>query len=330
MSTLTICDRINPHFDCTALKEKGKNVLKWGVNIWDKHSDLVQSIGILAITTSLLAAKIFKSIPPLLPRLATVVYNYGGIWWLNLQIRDFLKSYRDLSHTLNNRDWKGIIETAAKVLVKGINILLTCAIFAASISALCGYPQIATAFYLAMRPIGLTTLIITIFNDINDYFANKRLLRDLEKIIEQSRSGQEIAKTIICFKKIIFQSKPLEETLAWKNERTLAELLVRRLDCWTIETFKEELSKPPQVDRIRQEAERVFFAIEVGLHQTQARTKAGLFLTGLGYLSMGIGKAFPESLVEMTMRWGMSVFHTDQLINRKLDQQDLARVLTPG
>ena len=50
-------------------------------------------------------------------------------------------------------------------------------------------------------------------------------------------------------------------------------------------------------------------------------------LSVLGYVSMGVCKMFPDSLIEMGMRWSMSVLYTDDLIRLKINQMDLETLI---
>ena len=77
--------------------------------------------------------------------------------------------------------------------------------------------------------------------------------------------------------------------------------------------------KIPLIDALK-----LFYGIKDGMQNTQAATKANLILTSLGYISMGICRAFPDTLIEMFTRWSMSVLYTDKFIYEKFFQADLA------
>lgn len=280
---------------------------QWTVHVLNKHTDMISSAGILAITTCLLAAKIFKNIPPFLPRLARIVFNFGGIIWLNVQMRDLIKSGRDLYRA---SDWQGVLETAAKVFYKSVNVFLTCAIFGASVAAVCGFPYAPLALSIALRPISLASLGINIATDIRDYFVNESILHELKQI--EDGNALSLKKTMICFLEIITRSK---QRSSFPKEKKLADLLVRQIDVSVIETFQEQLKS--------QNPFKLFHSVKDSMVSKQAGTKANLSLIALGYISMGICRAFPDSLIEMTTRWGMSVLYTDELIRQKLFQCDL-------
>jgi hypothetical protein len=261
-------------------KDVAKNTWRWGIRVLNKHTDLISSGGILAITTCLLAAKVFKSIPSMLPRLALVVFNFGGIIWLNVQVRDFVKSCRDFSMVVADREWNVLAETAVKVFVKGVNILLTCGIFAASVVAAIGFPQSTAVMYVAMRPVALANLALTIGGDIRDYFVNEALLKDLKDAENSLQASSIIAKTMLCFLEIIGQQKEKKMQVEMNKEKRLAGALIRQLDLFTLETFRESLSQKKDRQHARMEACKLFYAVQDSVHNKQASTKANLSLWG--------------------------------------------------
>ena len=306
------------------VEEQASRAWQWSVKVLNKHTDLISSAAILAITTCLLAGKIFKAIPSIIPRLAKVVFDFGGIIWLNVQVRDCIKSWRDFSRAITHANWSAIIESAAKIMVKGANILLTSAIFAASVVGACGIPQASLLLGLTIRPLGLACLAMTIATDIRDYFVNETLVEKFKHIEQTPDGSKTIAKVMACFLEIITESPTKASSSAWTAERHLADAIVRQLDTPTVETFQEMLAHPRKEQSPRAEALKLFYQVEDGIRSKQAGTKANLSLIALGYVSMGICRAFPDSVIEMATRLGMSVLFTDELIRQKLFQYDLA------
>lgn len=277
-----------------------KKSWKFCVRVLNKHTDLVSSVGILAMTTCLFASKIFSQIPLFIPRLSLVVLNFGGIIWLNVQAKDFIKSVRDLSLAFWIQDYPGMLLTALKVMTKGINILLTCGMFAAATVAFCGFPHITAMMYLTMRPFAIFSLATGIASDIIDYFANKCFL----KKIEENRDMHSF----------------LELIAGKKRETKFAVQIVRQIDTQVLETFQETLEKDPS-------PEKVFQAVKDSVQNKQTAVESNLFLITLGYISMGICRIFPDTLIETGTRWGMSLLYTDELIRQKLFQYDLSNQL---
>lgn len=314
-----------PEFSFRPINEWAKDKIGVAKRILDKHTDVISSMGILAITTCLLASKIFERAPKFLPRVAMLVYNYAGIIWLNVQVRDLVKSIKDASRAIKSFDVPAMVETAAKVFVKGSNIILTCVIFAGSVASALVFPQASLAIALSIRSFSLSCLCVNVLSDIRDYFANESLLKRLEKVEAHEDGSLLIGKIMVCFLEIVKDlpgsSKASQQ---WKEEWKLADRLVRQLDSYTVETFRESLQKDRKEKNPLVDSLKLFYGVKDGLLSTQAYTKANLSLTTLGYISMGICRAFPDSLVEMLARWSMSVLYTDEFIQRKFFQSDLA------
>jgi hypothetical protein len=293
--------------------------------VLDKHTDVVSNLGILAITTCLLASKVFEKTPKILPRAAMVVYNYGGIIWLNVQARDLMKSVKDFFRAAQFVNLTGLVETAAKVFVKSANILLTCVIFVGSVVSAVAVPQASLTIALSIRSFSLSCLFINIASDVRDYFANEALLRRLEKLEAHQDSSALIGRVMVCFLEIVKDVKtPSAMSQKWMEEWKLADRLVRQLDNYTLETFKESLAgerkeKNPLIDALK-----LFYGVKDGMRTFQSSTKANLCLRTLGYVSMGICRAFPDTLVEMLARWSMSVLYKDEFMQYKFFQVDLA------
>jgi hypothetical protein len=300
------------------LHQKGVQAWRWACHVLNKHTDLISSVGILTLTTCLLAAKIFPKIPPIWPRLSLVILNFGGIIWLNVQVRDFIKNVRDLSFAAQMRELSGVLLTAVKVLVRGIDILLTCGLFTASVVASCGYPHTTLLMYASMRPFAILSLAMGVMTEICNYFINERLLAKIEKKALEGRLKQVMQ----CFVDRVLCQKQDRQAIPHLDQ-LLAVHIIRQLDMSTLEIFQERLKISSREDD--EESVNIFHAMKTSIQNKQAATEASLFLTALGYVSMGICKIFPGSLAEIGLRWGMSVLYTDELIKQKLFQSDLAQ-----
>lgn len=295
---------------------KGK---KYCGRILHKHTDLISSCGILAITTCLLASQVFQTIPRILPRLAKVVYDFGGIIWLNVQLRDLAKSSKDLIRTVKRKEVLGFIEVAAKVFVKGVGIIMTCVIFAGSVAAAVGFSKVPLSLALAIRPLGLACLGINIATDIRDYSQNERLLKQFSAYEKTSEYGELADRLALAFLTIILQNRLSLDLL---ESTAFADLVVRQLDTQTIETCQEIFPKDQKKGTL-EESLKIVDTLKKGIQFKQSGTKTNLSLIVLGYISMGLCRAFPNGLIDMTTRWSMSVLYTDELIRHKLFQMDL-------
>lgn len=273
--------------------------LDWCTKVVHNHSDLVSSLGILSITSCLFAAKIFPQIPPLIPRFSLVVLNFTGIISLNMQARDVVKSAQDFCFSLKINDLKGMALTAVKVAVKGINTLLTVGMFGAAIIAFCGFPQVTTMMYLAMRPFAVIALTVGIASDVADYFLNEELLKKFETVSNPTQLAEEFTELVV--------SK--------KSSLQVVEIH-RQLDMQVIETFQDNLKS-------YHENEKIFPLIQESLQSKQMGTETNLSLIVMGYIAMGICRMFPDSIAEMATRWSISMYYTGELIRQKIFRKNL-------
>jgi hypothetical protein len=294
----------------------------WGARLLNRQTDLISSSGILAITTCLLASKIFEGLPPLLPRLSRIVFNFGGIIWLNPQAKDFLKTGTDLTRALHLKQWTAFLETTLKVVNQAFGILLTCVTFGCSFISAFGFPQISLAIQFALRPAALASLAATIFSDVRDYFINEALLKQFHQIENAPDAAMRIPQVVIALLEAM-QRHPTSSG----SHQLFADRVVRQLHRLTIETFQEKLAAKEAVEDLRVEALKLFFLLKDSIASKQASTEANLSLMVMGYIGMGICRAFPESLLEIFTRWSMSVLYTDELIRQKLFEADLAQAL---
>lgn len=320
--TPMFCESVNLRYP---IQDWVNENIKFAKRVLDKHTDVISNLGILAITTCLLASKIFEQTPKILPKMAMVVYNYGGLIWLNVQARDLNKSVKDCLRSCQMANIGGTVETAAKVFVKGSNIILTCVIFAGSVISAVAFPETSLAIALSIRSFSLSCLGINILSDVRDYVANEALLKRLEELDSNAEGSVLIGKVMVCFLEIIKDLKtPSKVTSEWEEEWKLADRLVRQLDHYTLETFKESLEQDRKEKNPLVDALKLFYGVVDGMKSNQGTTKANLSLIALGYFSMGLCRAFPDSLTEMLSRWIMSVLYSDEFIQRKFFQADLA------
>lgn len=296
--------------------------------ILDHHTDAISSLGILTVTTGVLAAKIFPRMPAIIGSSGRLFLEFCGIIWLNVQVKEFFKSKQDCLQAMRSLECEPIIKTMIKVIIKGINILLTCAYFGASIATFIRFSQISLRTYMALRPLSLVILSAEIINDIWDYTTNKKLLRKFDFIEGQENGSQQLARVMRSYLRIHLENQNHNVQIDKKETKTaenkLASSIVRQLDLFTLEQLQENSSSKTGDSRTK--ALQLYYNVKDGLGNIQARVKSNLTLTVLSYVSRGICKMYPDSLIEMLARWGMSVLFTDELVFKyKLRQMDLHR-----
>lgn len=247
---------------------------------------------------------------------------------INMQGRDWSKNVRDcrLAWTFNR--YKIFALTAARVCIKGINILLTCTVMAGAVIGLLGFPYATFILFQVLRPISLVGLIGSISGEFIDYYANKRLLRRLEIVKNHPDKEKLIQSVVKNF--LVYSFQPtfgkLDPEIVDKKEgeeylyQKLALDMVRQLDDWPLDTLKQGLTAQSigQHSVLNQDKSlEVFLDIELKLKQSKTFTKANICLIALGYVSMGICKLFPMTLVQYSVTLGMSILYTCRLIYMK-------------
>ena len=294
------------------------------VKVHRHHSDLISSLSNLTLNTIILAAKIFHQIPEVFSRSAYVMLNFTGICWLNMQFRDFVKSGKDFYAAHRTKDFEGMACTAAKVMVKGLNILLTCGMFAASIFSLCVFPEITLMMYAIMRPFSLFSLVVGIGAEVYDYKKNSDLIRKIT-VIEKANDREQRTQNIMRhFLNRLLSSKKNKEPD--DPDKRLAQHLFRQLEHFTLETFRGEIQKkyPNILDKLGpDDIKKLFSALTKALQDKQTYTKTNLWLIGLGYMSMAIYRLWPETLIQSSTTWGMSLLYTSKLLYQKNQQAKL-------
>jgi hypothetical protein len=300
------------------------------VTIYRSHSDLVSGLGLFTLNTSILASRIFKQIPSFVQRSAFTALNFTGLIWMNMQIRDLGKSGEDLWFNLRAGDGEGIVFTAAKVVVKSLNILLTGSMLAASIASLCSYPQIALSMYTIMRPFALFSLYVGIGTQIYDDRKNKALHRQLTHIEDQP---DKVRAVMTCFLKRLYKESP---TVVESREHRLAYHTFNQLDHHSMEALIEGFQKKYAAENseklmniLSQETiNEHFHQLRNALNQKTQFTQANLGLLALGYACMAVCRMWPDSLIQSSVTWGMSLLYTSKLIWQKYLQSEWnARVL---
>ncbi len=139
------------------------------------HSDLISAYGRLALYTNVFAQKIFRGFPPRIAHLSQAGLSYTGVIYLNLSLRELRKGMHDLSTFYQHRKFIGMTLTAAKVAYQSIDILLVAGGFVVSVAAVLGYTHWMAAFYLAIRPLAVSSLALSAISQLTDYIVNRRL-----------------------------------------------------------------------------------------------------------------------------------------------------------
>lgn len=294
--------------------------------LYRNNSDLISSLNNVFLNTVLLTSKLIKATPPIIPRVAFTLLSFSGMISINMQARNWSKHMLDWRFALRFRNYPAMAITAVKVCIKGSNILLTSALFAGSIISLVGFPQITLVMFKALQPIALVSLIGSVSGEVVDFITSKRLLSRLHKLPSQTGADVKIQQVAQNFLFFAYQSPyrkmdaRIQINEKWKSEQRLALDIVRQMEGFTLERFKDGLAVK-SIGRYSTltpaESLHVFQSIEKALRQSHTFKKANIGLTALGYVSMGICRLFPQSIVQYGLTLTMSLFYTGKMICEK-------------
>lgn len=266
------------------------------VKVYYHHSDLVSQYSRLGLNSIVLIGKLSTTIPQAIPRAAQVWLSYTGIAYTNIMIRDMLKSARDVRFAYLSSDYPGMIFTAIRTAVKVTNIALTFGLFVASVIALGGYPAVATAIYMGMRPIALIALVLGISDEFIDFAETKSLLESLPENDPPNLMGHFSAYAL---------DMPLDEEIL---KDATARCLVRDLEESCLGVFQAHPDK----------LSHCYLEVRKAVQQKLSTTIENLYARIFGYFSMAICRMFPDSLIQASLIWGISLYYTEKMVREKL------------
>lgn len=290
------------------------------------NSDLISSVTNLALNSILLVSKIFISIPVIIPRIAFTLLSFSGIISINMQARNVLKDSVDLRLAIQVRSLSGVLLTAARVFVKSTNILLTCTLFGGSIVALAGFPLASLLMFSLLSRLSTITLIAAISGEFIDYFSKKKLLGRLHVINELEDRDARVQTIAQNFISMAYQSSyqklniRLENDEAIRKDQQLAANIVRNIDNWALEAFKHGLAAKmigKNTVLTPNEAIDVYNGLIEAIEKSQTIAKANIGLRALGYISLGICKLYPQTILQYGITLAMSLFYTSKMVMEK-------------
>lgn len=274
-----------------------------------EHTDLLSSLGYLTLNTCIVASKLFTRFPQVIGRASNVLLNYMGVIELNFQWNTLWKNFQDTKWAFTYGDRKGYVLSALKTGIKGIDIILCSGLFAASLFALGGYLSVAAKMYRIMRPIGLVSYFPCVGLVISDYFVNRSVLKKIEAIGKSPEKIKQVIKEI-----------SLLNTYSKSEEKLFAMQLVRQLDQNVLLTVMKKLQESNR-DGI---SEELWTSLKKGIQDKQDYTRANASLIGIGYISLGICRAYPNTLLQSSLQWLICLLYTGKIVIEKY-QQELLR-----
>jgi len=337
MSVLTISQAHSQPF---FTKKKLKTVWKRCVKVYDHHLDIIKQIGLVAVNTCNLVAQIFPKLPELFGSVSLAIYNYGGVIYLKDLAQEVIKNGFDIYHAVKSRDFLGLFFTAAKTATTGINTLLVCGMFTASIFTLFGFPAVTVAMYAVMKTVGTISLFTEIGLQISDYAHNKYLLYSFKQIREKGdteiRTEQVMHHFVTLLRNPALRQNPkrlVKLDSATLKEKQLATRIFRQMDRYTVDNvYREGLEKKlknqgtidhPYLRHLFEETRKT-------VQKMQENTRSALAFHALGYIGRIVYRMNPGSVSGWIVQWEMSILWLIQRIHFKMGGQKTRKAVAKG
>jgi len=317
-----------------AAKNASYRVLK----AYNHNSAFVCQVSTLALTACVFASKVFSSMPKVLPRLSLSMLNYVGIIYIDSQIMHLCKSIRDIKLAASHGDTSGIFMLSLKIYVKAADVFLTVANFGFSLVALGGFPQVTVIANLALRPISIVGWLLGSLNSTIDYYRNIFMLERFQGLKALEPSDYQNSVTLIVNNILQIIEPEGEARLAFRPEDTrthrsedlqlLALLTVRQLEESSLREFSDNLlrnlNEDPNFLMDWEKNLRYFKGMKRRIKEKNHQMMRTTVITGLGWVSLVVGKFYPDSLSDWGLRFSISLLYTAKMAWKKYTLSQLA------
>ncbi len=149
---------------------------------------------------------------------------------------------------------------------------------------------------MGMRPIALIALVLGISDEFIDFAETKSLLDSLPESEPPQLMNHFAAYAL---------DKSIDEEVL---DDAQARCLVRDLEESCLAVFQ---AHPDKLSLCYLEARK---AVQQKLRTTMENLYARIF----GYFSMAICRMFPDSLIQASLIWGISLYYTEKMVREKL------------
>lgn len=281
-----------------------------------QDSDLLMSLTVTALDTCVLAAKLFSAVPQTVGYGAKVLLSYIGEISFTAQIRLLLKTVSDLKDVIVERRGVGVVVVAFKVAEVASTLLLSAGTTLASMAAFMGRMELVGVLYSVLRPWGVALTLVSVALEGYQYYANRHLLRELSDLSVKPMSDE----------RSLFLLKSLREPQrACTDPRyhPLRSKIVQQLDREAWRVLQEALQKglgtweAPLNEEQRLKVRELVAVLKENSRKKTTLAESSVALTALGYLSMGLCRAYPDTLLQASLLWSLSVLFTSKLLYRK-------------
>lgn len=264
--------------------------------LYHKHSDLVSQYSRLFLNSIILAGKLPTGIPLALPRAAFAWMSYTGITYTNIMVRGVCKTANDFKYAFKASDWKAAAYTLVRTAVKVTDIVMMFIMFGASLVTLAGFPATSLAIYASMRPISMASLALVISDEIIDFLDTKDILDTCGEDEPPQRMEHFEAYAL---------DQPLDAA-ALGDER--ARSMVRVLEEHALGVFQDHPQK----------IKHCYHEVRKAVDQKHRTTIENIYARIFGYFSLAVCRYYPDSLIQATLTWGISLYYTEKMVREKL------------
>ncbi len=274
--------------------------------IWNKNSNLIESVAILTITTGQLVSKLTNREPSFLPKITYIVFECTGILALPIAIKIFSKTWEDWRLAT---DWGGQLSTTTKLFYQGIGILSTTIHVTGTALRVFGYSEATKALFSKIRFLSMVALAM----QIGTYLSNLTLLDDLRhttRLITQIRATDKAILSMDFCKLIKEKDINVHSGLATEVKQLLNK---------EMQTAFEEYVEEPAVKH--------YDAILASLKERKRQIQIELTFIPICYAAQWVSTANKETTKDFAARWTVSALWTGENVRQKLFLRKLQRQL---
>lgn len=276
-------------------------------------TEVIYGLMLSGVNTTFLLGKAIAAIPAVITHLAYASLRFIGLLWVHVQMRALLKSGGDLLFALSNHCWTRVYYVTAWAFVQGIGACLTVGGTVAAVAATLAYGSTATWMFMAMRPWGLAALVVQIALDVIAHCTDGPLI---DRMREASKSGSRVQAFFGAYQSgaaseagLAAAARSRMDPNTWKELENKACALLDRTSLHPVFRLTRQW-------RLR----RLFHITIQNLHTQQEEARSNLARTVVGYVAMGVTRAYPQTIVEAIVNWTINLYWTSEMLSRKYVQ----------
>lgn len=273
-------------------------------NFYQLHSDLIQSVVILAFSITFLAGEIFHDIPDDVTNGAYTALSFVGLLSLNFMIGLLSKDMGDTRLAYRTRNWKIFTSALAKTTYVASSIALTCSTMGAAIARADHHQEITNEIYKLTRPVGEVGIALSLGVNLYQYWTNRPIIAYLKEGLAQ----EELER----IRDVLLEELPPTAL------DTRASDIRARMDKDTYRSLLKDLHRLEEHPERLQALFRDSALANIETQQIMAKTNIGLQLAG--DIGMAISDWYPGTVIQAGIGTFFSVLYTGSLIYEKIRQ----------